>query len=262
MSRLAISVLAFRDEQEAAVMPLLARHGIRGLETAPSRVADPAGYTRAWQDRGITLCAMQSLFYGAPPCALFETDALRAQMLDNLEAACALAQQLGIRTLVFGASGQRRRGPLPYERAFTQATAFFRRAAAVAARHATVLCLEAVPPEHGCDFITSTGEAAGMVDAVNHPAFALHFDAGTCALAGEDPVAVTQRYRHQIRHCHASELQLRPLGTQGMDHERMGSALRGIGYTGWVSLEMFATDAPERDLDGALATLRQQYGNL
>jgi sugar phosphate isomerase/epimerase len=264
MKPLAISVLAFRDDQEAAVLPLLTRHGIRGLETAPSRVNAASAYRLHWQQHGITLCAMQSLLYGAPPCALFETDALRQQMLDNVQAACALAQQLGIRHLVFGSNGQRRRGNIPYETAFSLAVPFFKRAADIAARYNTCLCLEAVPVEHGCDFIISTLEAADLVHAVNHPAFALHFDVGSCALALEDPMEITRRFGALIRHCHVSELQLRPIGQQpadahSIDHERMAAALHAIDYQGWVSLEMFATDKPDA-LDHALLTLARHYG--
>jgi len=258
MAKLAISVLAFRDEQEAGLLPLLARHGISGLETAPSRVANVQAYRSHWQQHGIALCAMQSLLYGAPPCALFGTDALREQMLANLETACAMAQQLGINNLVFGSNGQRRRGTLPYETACDIAGRFFRQAAQVAARHDTCLCLEAVPVEHGCDFIITTDEAAGLVQAVNHPAFALHFDVGTCHLAGEDPADITRRYGAMIRHCHASELQLKPLGTQGIDHARMAAALKAANYQGWVSLEMFAVDETAT-LDTSLATLARYY---
>lgn len=243
MAKLAISVLAFRDEQETDTLPLLARHGITGLETAPSRVTDAKAYRKHWQQEGITLCAMQSLLYGAPPCALFNGDTSREQMLNNLEAACALAQQLGIRNLVFGSSGQRRRGEIPYEEALTVAHAFFRHAALTAARYDTCLCIEAVPAEHGCDFIINTDEAAALVDAVNHPALALHFDVSTSTLAGENPARVIQRYASMMRHCHVSELQLHPLGTHGVDHASMAAALKSSDYSGWISLEMFAPDS-------------------
>ncbi len=258
MTKLAISVLAFRDEQEAGILPLLTRYGITGLETAPSRVNDANAYRTHWQQHGIEACAMQSLLYGAPPCALFDTDALRIQMLENLESACRLAQRLGVHNLVFGSNGQRRRGDMAYSQAFAMATAFFKKAADIASRYDTCLCIEAVPVEHGCDFITNTHEAAELVDAVNHSAFALHFDAGTCVLANEDAGTVTQQYAHMIRHCHISELQLQPLGTHGVDHAHMANAIHASGYRGWISLEMFAPDDTS-ELEASLKLFSGHY---
>src|SRR5690606_35774753 len=163
---------------------------------------------------------------------------------------------------VFGSGGQRRRGALPFEAAFTQASAFFRQAAALAGRHRTTLCLEAIPPQHGADFIVSTDEAARLVAAVNHPAFALHLDTATLTLAGEDPVTLARRHGAAIRHCHISEPDMQPIGSQGVDHERITAALQSAGYRHWLSVEMFATDAPESRLPPALAEVRRCYGAL
>lgn len=265
MKGLAISILAWQPEQETAVLPLLQEHGITGLETAPARVragaASAGDYRQTWNDHGIRLCAMQSLLYGAPPCALFEGDILRQQMFDNLEQACALAQALGITNLVFGSNRQRLRGALPYETAFAQATAFFRKAAAMARRYDTCLCLEPVPEAHGCDFITHSHEAAALVDAVNDAGFGLHLDSACMVLGHEDPLEVLQRYRDRVRHFHASEPHLKPIGTQGVDHARIAAALRACEYRHWVSVEMFATAEPARELAQALATARHFYGS-
>lgn len=261
MQGLAISILAWTPAQEPQVLPLLREHGITGLESAPARVTGSAAeYRQHWLQHGIRPCALQSLLYGAPDCALFDGDAGREQLARNLEQAFALAAALQIDTLVFGSYAQRRRGSLSFSAAFNRAADFFRHIAVTAEHQGVYLCLEAVPEAHGCDFITHHSEAAALVNAVDHPHVCLHLDSGCLHLNGENPDTVMRQYGQRVRHCHLSEPHLRPLGSQGVDHAAVLDALRRYDYPGWVSIEMFAGDDPEQSLRPALALARSLLG--
>jgi D-psicose/D-tagatose/L-ribulose 3-epimerase len=153
---------------------------------------------------------------------------------------------LGAGPLVFGSPRNRKRGAMEPERAMDVAAEFFRRAAAVAADEDVVLCIEPNPPEYDCDFITRTAEGLELVERVAHPGFGLHVDASQITLSREPmPDAVT-RCAGRIRHFHASEPMLGPIGEGGADHAAMAKALRSVEYGNWVSIEM--RQVPDRDV--------------
>jgi sugar phosphate isomerase/epimerase len=126
---------------------------------------------------------------------------------------------------------------MPFDPAWPIAVEFCGRLAEIAAREGTVIVLEANPPEYGADFVTRASEALAMVRAVDHPGLRLHLDAACMTLAGDDPSIITDA-RQELKHFHASEPNLAPLGSAGVAHQLFATRLQSIGYTGFVSIEM------------------------
>jgi sugar phosphate isomerase/epimerase len=60
-------------------------------------------------------------------------------------------------------------------------------------------------------------------------------------MLNENVRASLENAKSFIGHFHASEPNLAPLGTSA-DHDAAGSALDAIGYPGWVSIEMRASN--------------------
>lgn len=124
MSNLAISNIAWEARDDAAVVALMKRFGIKGLEVAPAKI-DPApleldnnrliDYRGYWEDQGIELCAMHALLFGLPNSALFENRELREVMARQLQRIIEIGAVLGTPNLVFGAPSKRQRGPMPLE---------------------------------------------------------------------------------------------------------------------------------------------------
>jgi len=269
--RLSVSNIAWPAAADDDAAALLRAHGVRGVEIAPARVCERpweapaervAAYRHAWEDRGLPIVALQALLFGRGELALFGSAADRAALEAHLAGIIALAAGLGATALVFGSPRNRRRGGLDPAAAEGIAVPFFRAIGRRAADHGVWLCLEANPPDYGCDFLTTTAEMVRFVAAVDTDGLGVHLDSGGMKLAGEDPATAIAAAGPRWRHVHASEPHLVPLGDGGVDHAAFAHALAGSGYRGWVSVEMAPppTGSGWRDrLAGALAVAAAAY---
>jgi sugar phosphate isomerase/epimerase len=249
--RLAISNIAW-DAAEDDAAAVMRECGATGVEIAPTKwrddpleapAADVAAYRRSWEDRGLPIVSLQSLLFGRPDLQLFGDDATRAALIDYLRRTIDLAAGLGARRLVFGSPKNRVRGALPLADAIAAASDVFRRLGEHAHERGAVICIEANPPGYGCDFITTTAEAAALCRAIDHPGVGVNGDLGGMTMAGEDPAIAISEAASVLAHFHASEPNLAELGTAAngekrSDHAAAASALAAVGYDGWVSVEM------------------------
>jgi len=246
--KLAVSNIAWESSQDDSIADALRREGVSGVEIAPTKWRDRpleassseiAAYRRRWEDRGLPIVSVQALFFGRPDLQLFGEARNRAEMLAYLRAIMRLGAGLGAHAFVFGSPKNRRRGSLPLPQALDIATRFFRAAGDYAREYGVALCIEANPPEYGCDFITTTSEAVEMCRVVDHPSVRVNADLGGMTMANEDVRASLEKAKPFIGHFHASEPNLATLGADA-DHDAAGSALEAISYAGWISIEMRA----------------------
>ena len=251
---LAISNIAWEPGENDEVVALLAHEGVTGIELAPTKwrddpfdasATDIAAYRASWEDRGLRVVSMQSLLFGRPDLQLFDTTARRAAMTDFLRRVIDFGAALGAHALVFGSPKNRLRGGLSVGVAIDIAVEFFRELGAHAHAQRIALCIEANPPEYGCDFITTTPEAVELCRLIDHPGIRVNADLGGMTLSGEDPGRSLAAAASFIAHFHASEPNLAELGGWGAlaDHDSAARALSAIAYEGWVSIEMRAAGA-------------------
>ncbi len=270
--RISISNIAWRADEERAVRELLAARGVDAVEVAPSKIGPkPAElqaeelrrYREFWSERGIEIVAMQALLFGRGDLALFGSDEQREELFDYLARIVRLGGALGARALVFGSPGNRKRGELSLEQAAELAAPFFRRIGDVAVESGTCLCIEPNPPEYGCDWIQRASQAREFVEQVAHPGFGLHLDAGALHMTGEDVDQIVAS-AGRIRHFHASQPQLAPVGPgTSVPHERYAQSLRSSGGVRVVSIEMRQVEASESNLahvERALDYVQSVYG--
>lgn len=102
--KLAVSNLAWTNEEEVEVAKKLKDLGVRYIELAPtkkwpdlSKVPAPEvkAYRRFWEDQGFEVVALQAILFGRPELTLFETEAIRTKTLDYLDQTFRLAAELG-----------------------------------------------------------------------------------------------------------------------------------------------------------------------
>lgn len=246
--RLSFSNIAWTEQSDVAALATLRDEGYRAVEVAPTRLwsaplernkGDIEDVRRTFQRAGFRVVAMQSLLYQRPDLQLFGDATTRQALHDHLSGMARLGAELGASRLVFGSPNNRRRGDLPMREAMERAIEFFKPLGEQAAGLGVAFCIEANPPEYGCDFLTSAAAATALVRGADTPGIRLHLDTACMALAGDDAAEQVRSGIDVLAHVHVSAPQLGAVGpSDTIDHSGMAAALREHGYEGHVSVEM------------------------
>ncbi|HEY9225782.1 MAG TPA: TIM barrel protein [Gemmatimonadaceae bacterium] len=266
--RLAISNIAWETSEDEQVADVLRRESVGGIEIAPTKWRERpleasasaiAEYRKTWADRGLRIVSMQALLFGRPDLQLFGPS--RASMRDYLRGIIELGARLGAHALVFGSPKNRARGSLSLAEATAIAVDFFREIGEHAAVHDVAFCLEANPPEYGCDFITDTAEAVALCAAIDHPGIAVNGDLGGMTMSNERVRETIASAAAMLGHFHASEPQLAELGASA-NHAEAAAGLAAVGYGRWVSVEMRAAGSNVERVERAIRLAKRAYGEV
>jgi sugar phosphate isomerase/epimerase len=249
--RLAISNIAWDVSEDDAVGAVLREAGVNAVELAPTKYwpapCDPnaaaiAEVRRRWEDRGQRIVALQSLLFGRPELSIFGDEAVRRETSAYLERMLRIAAGLGAGPLVFGSPRNRDKGERTFDQAVAEAADFFRPLARLAHDLGTVIGFEPNPAAYACNFANTVAEALAMVEAVDHPGFALHLDIGIMHLNGESPAEAVPKARSRLAHVHVSEPQLAAVPAGVVDHRAAAASLNASDWGGFVSIEMRGGD--------------------
>lgn len=245
---IAVSSIAWTNEEEADVAALLRSMEVTRVELAPTKIwQDP---TRAtfdeiqrtidwWSRFGIEIVAFQAMLSLRPDLKLFQDTVNRGDCGAYLSDFVKMAGQMGVGRMIFDSPANRQRGEVSERDAFEVATGFFSSIAEVASRNQVVFCIEPNPAQYGCDFITKASEASTLVNAVNNPGFALNLDTACMALAGDDIGKTIRSYKDVLQHFHVTSPMLEQVEQRpDVDHVAAAEALKAIGYDKTVSIEM------------------------
>lgn len=244
--KLSVSNIAWENSELEEHLKLLRALGCDGVELAPSCIwpepveasLEERNRVRGLiQDNGLEVTAFHALLYTRPDLQLFKDKRGRQATVDYLKQLAQLCADLRGKALIFGSPKSRMRGDRDYEECLEWAAEAFREVAEEGKGLGVVLCIEPLPPKEA-DFIRNSGEGMALVRRVNHPNFGLHLDAKAMVEAGENFEAAFQRYGREIWHFHVGDPGLSPPGSTGVDHSRIGKALRRSGYNRYVSIEM------------------------
>lgn len=251
--RLAVSSIAWANEEEADVAATLQELGVKYVELAPTKLwndpteatADQAREVVAWWNEfGIEIAAFQSMLFARPDLKLFESESNRRECLKYLKDFIRLAGVMGVKKMVFGSPKNRQRGELSKAQADAIATEFFKEIGETAEQHGVIFCIEPNAPQYNCDYITNATEGAELVRAVGSKGFGLHLDAACMALAGDDLGQSIRDNADLLEHFHISSPMLEQVEERDdVAHNVAAEALRQIGYDKLVSIEMRPGDA-------------------
>jgi len=267
--RLAVSNLAWNASDEGAARILLSSAGVAGIEVAPTRIAawpdlDSATLRQArceYDDAGLSVPALQAIFYGVPGVSLLGPAIEFEHLLAHLSRVCDVANALGARRLVYGAPATRKLGQLSAAAAWDLGLARMAQVAAVAHSSGCTLVLEPVPLAYGAEFLTSPAQALAMVAAVDSPGLALHLDTGCAWLGGDDIGDAIIAGAARLAYFHAAEPRLGQFGAPQAQHVLAAKTLQAVGYSGWISIEMLpAAEAPLSAVGQAVSFVRSTYG--
>jgi sugar phosphate isomerase/epimerase len=264
--RLSASNLAWGSQGLDAFLTAVREHGLQGVEIAPTAVwpespsvsHEQIAQLRArLQGNGLQVSGLQSLLYGKPDLQLLDRSTWPS-LLDHLRQVIGLAGALGATCAVFGSPRNRQRGRISVARADEIAAEFFALLEPVLRDDGVVLTLEPNAPEYGADYLTHYTDVVRLAGLIGSPWVQPQIDTGCLAMVGDDAAAGA---RTRIPgHVHVSAPHLVP-PPAGLDHRILAKTLRGLGYKGWVVLEMLpAGDDPRTAAVLALDWLRTAYG--
>lgn len=221
--------------------------GYDGVEVAPFTFVENVNDISASQrkeikrianDAGLEICGLHWLLVSPPGLHINALDAkTRSETVEYLRSLVHFAADLGARVMIFGSPKAR-----VIEDDFTQAwqrtlDSYAQVLPDLEARE-VLLCQEALPmPE--CDFIQTTEEAQRMVNDVAHPNFRLMLDAKSMSAEARTPSQIIREFGRDIAHFHANDANKRAPGYGDTDFKAIATALEGVEYSGWVSLEPF-----------------------
>lgn len=248
MEQLAISSIAWHNQEESLVADKLQELNIKNVELAPTKLwDDPTKATNEqiksvvdfWKGKGQNIVAFQSMLFGRESLKIFEDEQTRAETLKYLKQFTQLAGKMGAKVLVFGSPKNRQRGQMPYEQAFEIAREFFNELGSVAMDSNTCFCIEPNPTEYACDFVTNAQQGIDIVTAVDNPGFGLHLDIAGMTLAGDDIAASIRAAAPILKHFHISSPQLGDVNAStAVDNATAAKVLKSVDYKGYVSIEM------------------------
>ncbi len=250
----------------------LAALGYDGVEVAPWTigqdvmavpVVEAQRAKTVAKDSGIQIVGVHWVWGNSPEYHITHPDpAVRERSLRYLEHAVDLCHAMGGTRFVFGSPKQRRilDGVTPsdawaYAKDVLAAPRFLQRLK----DHGITFCFEPLS-ENQTNFITRADQALRFVEEVGHPNFAMMLD-GYSLTWEEDPIpAVICRIRGDLRHFHADDETGKGPGAGEVDYRDVATALREIGFTDYVSVEIhdFNLD-PEATVKRCLDALRDAF---
>ncbi len=269
MFKTAICNETFGDWDFPRVCEFAARLGYDALEIAPFTLAPSAfevdaqrrrDLRRSAESAGIAIAGLHWLLVKPPGLYLTTPDdAVRNRTADYFLELVRLCADLGGKVMVVGSPKQRNLLPgITRERALGYAREVFERALPEAERCGVTLAIEPLTPKE-TDFINTAADGIELVEAIHHPRFRLHLDVKAMCGSETRPIPeVIRASATHLAHVHVNDPNLLGPGMGEVDHRPILRALREIGYTGYISVEVFDyRPGPEKIARDSLAYLRQ-----
>ena len=178
----------------------------------------------------------------------------RRVRIDHTKRALTLAKELGAACVTTEPGG-----PVGKGESWAAAMNLFVEEVKPVAEHAEkegVLLL--VEPEPGL-LIETCAQAEEFMGRMTSPAVGLNFDIGHQYCVGEDPAVSVKRLAKWVKHIHLEDIAATRIhhhmipGDGVIDFAAVLRAVRAIGYTGWVTVELYPyTDDPDHAARTAL----------
>jgi len=256
----------------ADVLQYVGDLGYDGVEIDPSTLAETVedistaareDIRRTAESAGVEIVGLHSVLKNPNELLyLNHPDAfVRARTAEYLKAVIAFCSDLGGKIVVLGSARQRNVCPgVTPQQAWTYAVEVFRACLECGESRGVTLCLEPLTARV-TNFITKASEAIKMVEEIDHPCFRMMLDVRS-ASDDEQPIPelIRQSASH-LAHFHTNDDNGRAPGTGNADYEAISTALREIGYDGYLSVEVFDFQPnPETIAEESLETLKRYFG--
>ncbi len=247
--KFAICNETFGDWPLQQAFDFAAQCGYTGIEIAPFTLAPyvtqitaekRAEVRQAAEAAGLEVVGLHWLLAKTEGFHLTSPDpAIRARTADYLAELARCCGDLGGQVLVFGSPAQRN---LPAGVTKAQGMDFaaevFERLLPTLEAARLVLALEPLGPEE-TNFLNTAAEAVELVGRLASPHVRLHLDCKAMSTEMVPMVELIRRHGPLLAHFHANDPNRRGPGFGNLDFVPILRALGQIGYTGWISVEVF-----------------------
>ncbi len=239
----------FEDWPHDRVCAFLAQCGYEGVEIAPFTLGPRADQVptesreyvrRCTEDYGLSVVGLHWLLARTEGLHLTCADEhVRASTAAYLAELARLCYDLGGRVLVFGSPQQRNLEPgITKQQGMKWAAEVFQSLTPVLDRYDLVLAVEPLSPRE-TNFLNTCAEAWELIEMIGHPRVKLHLDVKAMSTESTPIPALIRRWGRHAVHFHANDSNLSGPGFGDIDFVPIFDALLEIGYSGWVSVEVF-----------------------
>ena len=256
----------FRGVEWAEALDVIAGLGYEGVEVAPFTLArdvrelgrrERERLREEAESRGLEICALHWLLVTPPGLHLAHPDpGVRRRTVEYMGELARLCADLGARVMVLGSP--RQRSSLPGQdrgEAWRLLRESLRGAARLAEEYGVVIALEPLA-RHLTDMVNTVDEALRMVEEVGSPALAVNLDVYSMTDEGRPYREIIRSAGRLLAHFHANDTNGLGPGMGSADYCEILTALREVGYEGWLSVEILA------EVDDPLATARRSIEYL
>lgn len=260
----------FRDWDLGDAMRFAKSTGYDGIEIAPFTIAphvtdipqsQRAEIRQMARDCGIEISGIHWVLVGTEGMHLTHPEvAVRKRTTQYLVDLVRFCSDLGGRRIVVGSPKQRSLMPgVDYTTAWQWALEAFKPAVQEAEKTDVVICFEPLAPSE-TDFVNTAEEAIRFAKSFNSPAMSVILDVK--AMSSEAiPIDQIIRSSHpNFAYFHANDANLKGPGFGNTDFRPIATALKEVGYEGYVSVEVFDfTEGPEVIASKSLEHLKQVF---
>lgn len=192
-------------------------------------------------------------------CINHPSSSVRAGTVKQLGDLISFCRDIGGSILVFGGSKERNlQGGLDSRQAWMYAVESFESLLELAEKESVTICLE--PLSHRLtNFITTASEAKRMVEEVDHPNFRMMLDVRSASDEDRPIPDLIRDSAPNIAHFHANDDGGGGPGSGGADYHAISGALGEIGYSGYLSVEVFNNENPRKIAAESLEFLRKHF---
>ena len=248
----------------------VAETGYEGIEVAPFTLkddprdlteAEAAAYGKTARAAGLEVVGLHWLLVKPAWLHLTTTDdLLRKDTVSFARHLARLCAAMGGKVMVWGSPKQRDVAEdWAYEDAFSRAADALRQVAETAGEAGVEIAMEPLARTE-TNFLNTAAETVRLIEKVDHPAFRLHLDVKAMSDEEKSIPEIIRESRDHVAHFHANDPNLRGPGFGEVKFEPIAEALREVGYSGYVSVEVFDySPDPETIATQSLAYLRKTF---
>lgn len=227
---------------------------------------------RAWADAAdIDIAGLHALFtpipglrplHSCPPwLQMNSADAeIRERTKGYLKELIRFTGEVGGKNVVLGSAASRNiPTEVPFIEGWRRAADTLREAAEFAVRYHVVLSLEPIAANL-TNFINTPDDAMKMVREVSHPNLKWMLDCFAAYHQGVDVPEAIRKYGADLAHVHMNDENKSWPGTGRIDFTPIARALKDIGYSGYLSVEVMDLQPdPETIAREALSSLKRLF---